>query len=353
MNKIIMYIMSVGVIIGGLDRIFGNKHGYGEKFEEGFRMLGPTALSMVGIICLSNMIANGISSAISPLFYRLGIDPAMSGGVLAIDMGGYQLAMKLADNSNIGIYSGIIVAATFGCTIVFTIPVGISIIDKLDYRIFARGIIIGLASIPVTLMIGWTLCGLNIYQAVNQNFPILMLSVLLIIGLWKYPNIMIKGFNIYVKVINIVLTVGLMIGAVSYLTNYEIIKNLVPLMDAMSVVSSIGIVLLGSLPITLLIQRLFERQIAALGKLLKLDSASMTGLLAGCISPIPTLTMLKNMNNRGKLVNIAFLVSGTSVLGAHLGFTASIQPDMLVTMIVAKLSGGIVASTVALLITRE
>ena len=35
MNEIIMCVMAVGAAIGGLDRILGNKFGYGEKFEIG------------------------------------------------------------------------------------------------------------------------------------------------------------------------------------------------------------------------------------------------------------------------------------------------------------------------------
>lgn len=35
-DKIILYIMAVGVLLGALDRIIGNKFGLGEQFEEGF-----------------------------------------------------------------------------------------------------------------------------------------------------------------------------------------------------------------------------------------------------------------------------------------------------------------------------
>ena len=35
-NQIIMYIMAGGVVLGGVDRILGNKFGYGDKFENGW-----------------------------------------------------------------------------------------------------------------------------------------------------------------------------------------------------------------------------------------------------------------------------------------------------------------------------
>ena len=52
-DKIILYIMAVGVLLGALDRIIGNKFGLGEQFEEGFNSMGPLALGMVGIVCLA------------------------------------------------------------------------------------------------------------------------------------------------------------------------------------------------------------------------------------------------------------------------------------------------------------
>ena len=34
MDKIIMWIMAVGVVIGGIDYILGNRFGFGKRFEE-------------------------------------------------------------------------------------------------------------------------------------------------------------------------------------------------------------------------------------------------------------------------------------------------------------------------------
>ena len=50
MNTIIMWTMAAGAVIGGVDKIFGNRLGLGKRFEEGFLLLGATALSMAGII---------------------------------------------------------------------------------------------------------------------------------------------------------------------------------------------------------------------------------------------------------------------------------------------------------------
>lgn len=348
---ILMYIMAFGILFGGIDRIFGNKYGYGEKLEEGLRLMGPTALSMVGIICLSKVLAGAMSRVVVPIFGMIGVDPSMCAGIFSMDMGGYQIAKTLAADPLIGCYAGIIVAATFGCTLVFTIPIGISIIDSADNQIFARGIIIGLATMPAALIIGGVACRLPFWEIIHQIIPILIFSFLLIIGLLKCQDVMMRGFQIFVKIIQTILTIGLMLGAISYITGFHI-KDVVSIESAMKVVASICIMLMGSLPITELVQRLLKKPFQVLGKRLGMDSQSMTGLLVGCITPVPALMMLKSMNKKGKIVNIAFLVSAASVFGAHMGFITSNKPDFLEPMIIAKMSGGITAVIAALLIER-
>ena len=66
MNQIIMYMMAAGALLGGLDRIFGNRLGLGKRFEEGFNLLGPIALGQAGIICLAPVLSNALGPIVSP-----------------------------------------------------------------------------------------------------------------------------------------------------------------------------------------------------------------------------------------------------------------------------------------------
>ena len=45
-------------LLGALDRIFGNHFGLVEEFEKAFMLLGTMALSMIGMIVISPLIAN-------------------------------------------------------------------------------------------------------------------------------------------------------------------------------------------------------------------------------------------------------------------------------------------------------
>lgn len=348
MNRILMGVIAGGVLLGGLDRLFGNKFGFGEKFEEGFKLLGPTALSMAGIICLAPVLADVLGRVIVPFYRAAGIDPGMFGGVLAIDMGGYQLAKELASDGGIGSYAGIVVASMFGCTLVFTIPVGMGTIEKEDRRFFAKGIMLGLAAMPVGLLAGGVLAGLSVKDCLYQNLPVFGAGVLLLFGLWKIQDKMVRGFCILAEGIRILATVGLVLSAVEFLCGWNPLPGMAPLEDAMEVVASIGIVMLGSLPIAELLRRILEKPFGLLGKKLGMKSESLTGMLIGLVSPMPVFSMYKKMDEKGKAAVGAFLVSGASLLAAHLSFTVTMEPKMLPALFVGKVCGAFTAVVLAL-----
>lgn len=353
MNQVLMLIMAAGAVLGGIDRIRGNKLGYGEKFEEGFLFLGPTALSMAGMICLSPVLAKVLGRAVIPFYQMIGVDPAMFGSLLAIDMGGYQLAKELAADPLMGSYAGIVAAAIFGCTVVFTIPVGMGMIKKEDQKFFARGIMYGLITMPVGLLVGGMLAGIPLKMCFHQNLPIFVLALLLLAGLWKLPEKMIRGFCAFANGIRVLITVGLILAAVEYMCGWNPIKGMAPLTDAMEVVSAIGIVMLGSLPAAEFLQRVLKMPFTRLGGLLGMKPESMMGLLIGVVSVIPAISIFKDMDEKGKVVNAAFIVSAASLLAAHMGFTVSVEPQMLGSLLGGKLSGAAAALALTLCLCRK
>ena len=179
MNQIIMWIMAVGAVLGGVDRIAGNRFGLGKRFEEGFTLLGPTALSMSGIICLTPLLSRFLRFALVPIWNFFGLDAGLLAGILAIDMGGYQLAGELSASQEMVRYAGLVIAATLGCTITFTIPVGMGMLKSGDRLFFSRGMLIGTGTLPVTMIVGGLLSGLSFLQIVLPSLPVLLFCFLL------------------------------------------------------------------------------------------------------------------------------------------------------------------------------
>lgn len=353
MNQILMMIIAAGAVAGGIDRMCGNRLGLGKKFEEGLHYMGPMALCMAGILCLAPLLGQGCRTMIAPLFRALGIDPSMAVNVLAIDMGGYALAVELADDMQVGLYSGVVVSAIFGCTIVFLIPLGMGLVAPCDRKCFGNGVILGLAAMPAGLLTGGLLCGLAPAQVLYQTMPVLVVSLLLGMGLWRFPRQTVAGFRLFAGLINLLATAGLILGAAAYLTGCRLLPGLAPIEEAMTTVGCICVVLMGSLPLTELLQRALRKPFTALGRRLGMNHVSMTGLLIGTISAIPVLTSLKDMDGRGKVMNVAFLVSGTAMFAAHLGFAAANAPDILTAMLAAKAVGAAAAVLAALFVTRR
>ncbi len=349
MENIILWILAVGAIIGGGDLVIGNRFKLGEKFEEGFKLLGPTALSMAGIICLAPLLSKALECSIAPLFRLIGLDPAMLGGILAIDMGGYQMAQSLAADPYIGKYAGILVSATLGCTVSFTIPLGVGVIQKDDLHDFFSGILIGLAVMPITLLIGGMLCNISFAALAINTLPVIIFSGLLILGLIFKQRLMMTLFSIFAALIRLISIIGLILGAVQYIIGKSFIPALTPLEDSMKIVAGIGIVMLGSLPVAELLRRLLSYPMKKLGEKYGLDDLSLTSLLVGFVSVTPALTMIKDMDKKGKTMNSAFSVCAASALAAHLGFTLSVEPDMVQPLLLTKFAGGVIAAVIALI----
>ena len=352
MSMILMIFIAAGAILGGVDKILGNRFGLGQKFDDGFLLMGQMALSMTGIICLAPMLATWLGSVIRPVFSAVGIDPAMFGCVLAIDMGGYQLAMDLAQDPEIGRFSGIIASSMFGCTLVFTIPVGMSVLPEKDRPFFLKGLLAGLISLPAGLLVGGLLQGLSFGTILYQSIPIFFLSVVLLLGLIHFPDRTIRLFSGVACLIQIVATVGLVLSAVQYIVGITILPNLGSLDDALEIVGSIAIVMLGSLPLAELLRRCLARPFCWIGSKTGLNDASTTGIIVGTITVMPALAMVRYMDQRGKVLCGSFLVCGASAFAAHMGFAASTQPDLILPLLGGKFAGALLGLVIAMRMTR-
>lgn len=354
MDKFIIYLMVIFAALGAIDKITGNKFGLGKQFEEGITAIGSLALSMVGIISLSPVIAKFLRPAVVPVYTFLGADPAMfAGTILANDMGGASLAKDLAINPDAGRFAGLIVGSMMGATIVFTIPVALGIIKESDRKYLATGVLSGIITIPVGSFFGGIIAGFEALTVIKNLVPIIIIAILIAFGLWKFENAMIKGFTLFGKFVVAVITIGLILGIIEELTGFAILPGMNPISDGFSTVADICIVLSGAFPLVFVITKVFKKPLMKLGHLLGMNDVSAAGIVASLANSIPMFQMMKDMDNRGKVINVAFSVSAAFVFGDHLGFTAGFDSSMIVPMIAGKLISGTAAIFVALFISKK
>ena len=353
-HEILILVMAVFAGLGALDRICGDRFGLGKEFADGIQAMGSLALAMLGIICLAPVLAALLKPIVVPVFSFLGADPAMfAGTILACDMGGGNLAMELTQDSQAAMLGGVITGSMLGATVVFTIPVALGILEEADRPFLAKGILCGIVTIPVGILAGGLVAGFPLGMVARNLIPIVLIGAGIAVGLWKAESAMIRGFGYFGKGVTAVITVGLAAAIIERLTGFVLIPGLESLEVGFRTVGEIAIVLAGAFPLVYTVTRLFRKPLIRFGKRLGINDASAAGLVASLANSIATFGLVKDMDDRGKVVNIAFAVSAAFVFGDHLGYTAGFAPQMLPGMIVGKLAGGVSAVALALLLTRK
>ena len=353
-HELLIWIMAAFAALGALDRIFGNRFGIGKDFEEGILAMGSLALAMIGVISLAPVLAAVLKPIVVPVYDFLGADGAMfAGTILASDMGGGALAAEMAGSREAALLGGVITGSMLGATVVFTIPVAMGILEEGDRPAMAKGILCGIVTIPVGVLAGGIVAGFEIAMVLRNLIPIVLIGGAIAFGLWKSEEKMIRLFAAFGKGVVAVITAGLAAAIVKELTGFSLIPGLAPIEEGFQTVGAIAIVLAGAFPLVAVLTRVLRKPLVRLGKVLGINDAAAAGLVASLANSIATFGLVKEMDNRGKVVNIAFAVSAAFVFGDHLGFTAGFAPEMLPAMIIGKLAGGVSAVFVALWLTKK
>lgn len=395
-NVVIMWVMMIFMAVAAIDRIFDQFggaesvlgkvglssvgrgiEGAGKQFEEGFMAMGALALAMVGVMALAPVLAKLLGEIITPIYTALGANPAMfATTLLAIDMGGFSLAKELSGGDTAAwMYAGVILGAMMGPTIVFSIPVGLGIIDKSDRRFLAMGVLAGIVTIPigciagglVAMVSGVVIDGKPVDFTLSMIFvnmiPVIIVAVLVALGLKLMPEKMIAGFQIFAKILVGIITIGLACAVLQDQLGLVIIPGMDPIFSdpsivngdyrAIEVIGKIACVLLGAYPMVFLITRWFGKPLMKVGSVLKMNDAAAAGMVASLANNIPMFGMMNKMDDRGKVLNVAFAVSAAFTFGDHLGFAAAVASPMIFPMIVGKLVGGVTAIFFAMMIAPK
>ena len=368
-NSIIIFIMMIFMIVGAVDKIRGNKKGYGEQFEEGFNAMGPLAIAMAGVVAAAPVLAIILKPIIVPVYELFGADASMfATTLLACDMGGYPLAMNLAADESIGNFAGLILGTMMGPTIVFTIPVALSIIKKEDRPFLGAGILAGLITVPLGCIAGGLVMNMTPYKisigSILVNLiPVIIIAGLIVIGLWFIPQKMISGFNKFGTGVTVVITFFTAVAVFEYQTGIKFpLMNImvepdadgaIPLESGLLVCGQISIVLIGAFPMVKWITDTFSKPLEKIGEKMGMNDAGSTGLIATLANNIAMFNIMKDMNAKGKILNVAFAVSAAFVFGDHLGFTAGVNQEMVTPVIIGKLVAGITALIVANLLAPK
>lgn len=341
-------LMIVFSIVAAVDKIFGNRFGMGEKFDEGFKTIGGLSLTIIGIYSISPILAQALIPILYPLGNLLNVDPSVFVAcVLAPDLGGYHTVMEIAISNTMGKLNGLILSSMLGATISFTIPVAVGIIKREDFTYFAKGVLAGIITIPFGVIIGGLMMGIDFKLILINLIPIIIFSIIIVIGLLKFPEKVIKIFNILGKTIIIISTLGLIINILNFIFGIQVIKGLIPLEESAILVVKIGIILSGAYPMFHIISSKFDKYLHKIAVNFGLDNYSILGFISSLANCIPMLGIYDKMNSKGKILNAAFVVSAAYTFGGQLGYISSVSNEAVNPFIISKLVAGILAIMVA------
>jgi ethanolamine transporter len=354
MESIVTLIVGVFFVIGLIDYGFNNKLGLGNFLEDGVKAMGSLAISMVGILSLTPFISKFANNYIVPYFSDKAIDTSIiTSSILAVDMGAFKIAEEIGRNKEMIFFSGILISSIIGCTISFTIPLALGIINKKDINIFCKGILCGVITTPIGLFIGGLLLKIELKTILINLLPIIIISIIIGISLLKFQSKVIKTFNYIANSIIVIGLIGFSIQGFTSITGIVVLKDLLPLKEALNIVGRIALFLGGANVLLEIIKKILKKWFNKIGGLLKINEDSIGALIGSLASAVIVFNNFHKLDNRGKVITAAFSVAGAYVLGGQLAYVAVEGKEVVPIYIITKLISGIAAIALALYITRN
>lgn len=235
----VLYLIMFCAVLGAFAAIYNSDEGLGKEFMEGIHATGHIFVPAAGIMASIPYLTVVIEKAFGPFFSSLGADPALAATmIIASDMGGYHLASALAASKE-ALVMALITGFMGGATIVFSIPMGLAMLDKRDHKYMALGIMSGILTIPLGVLIASVILAFSnplVRDLVSTNgeatyqlalglgsifanlLPILIFVVALALGLRFLPDLMIKGFIIFGRTLDAAIKLVLVFSIVEYFT---------------------------------------------------------------------------------------------------------------------------------------
>ena len=352
-GDIITYIMLFFALIGAADRAIGCRVGPGKSFEKGFEAAGVLILAMIGPIALAPLIAGTLAPVLTPAFEKIGMDPSVIAGLLmANDSGGWPLALALARDEAVGRFTGSVMGSTMGCALMFAFPVGFVLTPAEKRPLLAKGLAIGLVTVPFTCFVSGLCFGLGLKTLLLNLLPLIVFALLFAVGLLFFEKITVRIVTVFGAVLTAVLTAALAAAMIVKIMGWDV-PQLGTFDEGMQIIGGIVVFLSGAFTLLFFLEKYCGKLLGRLGRRMGMDETSVMGLITTSVNAIPMFGMMKDMNDRGVVVNAAYLVPASFVIGDHLAFQLTVDTATAVPFLVGKLAGGAAAVAAAMAMTRK
>lgn len=378
-GNFVIYLIMICAIVGAFAAIRNSEEGLGKEFMEGIHLIGHIFIPVAGIMASIPYLSQLIKFVFAHIYGMIGADPSLAATTfIAVDMGGYQLAESLAASKESWIMA-MTIGYMAGATIIFVIPVGLAMLNKKEHKFMALGIMSGIITVPIGVFVTCVILllgNVRIRDSISSNaeatyqlafslidilinlIPLIIMCLLIALGLRFIPDIMIRIFMVFGKVMDTLIKLVLVFSIVEYFTGWftqlfgvwgfdPIIADESDQFRALEVAGYIGIMLAGAFPMIYMINKYLSKPLNAIGSKIGMKSEGSTGLLAALTNPLALFRLIPKMTTKDKVICIAFCVCANALLGDHLAFTANFQPTLILPISIGKLVGGAIAILIA------
>lgn len=349
LTQIINMVMVCFLVLGAADYILDGRFGIKNEFEEGILTSGHLTFCMAGFMVLAPVLARLLEMGLSPLCRLAGLDPSVVAGMfLANDAGGAVLAMELADSAEAGLFNGLIVGSMLGTTVMLVIPSLMILTRKEERPPVIYGLLCGLATVPLGCFIGGTAAGFPTALVVKNTVPVLFVSLAILASLLILRDKIIRIFSGFGKLMTSVAILGLLLGAADSFLGIQLVPGTGKLEEAFPIIGNISIFLAGAFPAIAVIRKVFGKAIERAGGFFHTNSCGVSALILSLANSLAAIMLLHDMDERGRFLNVAFLVSAGCALGDHMAYTGQVAPELCAAVMTGKLVGGVTALCLAM-----
>lgn len=343
-------IMAVFSVLGAVDLLIGKKFGIGEEFERGLKMFGTLALAMIGMLVLLPAFTAVLKPLTQGLANILPIEPSvLTSMIFACDMGGAPLALELASSQELGYFNGLVIGSMMGAT-VSMLPVPLGMVQKSQQRQLLLGILCGICTIPIGCIVSGLMAGIPILTLLWDLIPLFIFSAIIVFGLLKFPNASVKIFRGFGFFIKLLVTVGLAIGILEFLVGKDFIPYTAPINEGVEIVFSICAVMTGAFPLIYILSKILNKPFKKLSKKVGINETAALGFMGTLATSISTYEAIKDMDERGAILNSAFTVSAAYTVADHLAYTMAFKPEYVFAVMLGKFVAGVAAVLLAWLL---
>lgn len=374
-GTIIVYILMICAVLGMIGAIKDEENGIGFEFMEGVRQVGVLFIPIAGVMASLPYIHKFVETCFTGISDLIGCDAAVWAGILLPpDMGGNILAKEMADSYETWIIA-LFIAFILGSGVTFGIPTSIFMVKKRDHKYLSLGIMCGIMACPVGIAICCfatmafdpairaevsTTMEPSVYLTLTAGtilinlLPVFVICALITLGIWRFPEKMIKGFMVFGRALNIAILIVFTASVVEYFTGFfsmvwsgwgfdPILADDVDFNRALEIGGFVAMMLAGAYPMMYLVEKYLGKHIAKVANKVGITSTGSMGIIASSVTLVAMFRAFEKMPPKDKVRSAAWALCGGYFIADHLTYCYQFQPELYAGLALGKIIGGILA----------